>query len=213
MLNDCMRHLIIKALHRNESFLAEVTEKLTSELTYSGSKVNIRDLYAENFQPVLSRDDFTALKNNRLPEDILREQEYLQNADLLWVIFPIWWTSMPAILKGYIDRIFLSGFAYRMKSDRLEGLLTNKKVIILNSMGMSREEYTNTGMYEALRMTVDKGIFEFTGMQVIDHRYFTSIMSATDKQRKAYLDEVTELARQYAGNNDFCRDVSKQFVA
>ena len=68
-------------------------------------------------------------------------------------------------------------------------------------------------MYEALRMTVDKGIFEFTGMQVIDHRYFTSIMSATDKQRKAYLDEVTELARQYAGNNDFCRDVSKQFVA
>ena len=208
-----MRHLIIKALHRNESFLAEVTEKLTSELTYSGSKVNIRDLYAENFQPVLSRDDFTALKNNRLPEDILREQEYLQNADLLWVIFPIWWTSMPAILKGYIDRIFLSGFAYRMKSDRLEGLLTNKKVIILNSMGMSREEYTNTGMYEALRMTVDKGIFEFTGMQVIDHRYFTSIMSATDKQRKAYLDEVTELARQYAGNNDFCRDVSKQFVA
>lgn len=208
-----MRHLIIKALHRNESFLAEVTEKLTSELTYSGSKVNIRDLYAENFQPVLSRDDFTALKNNRLPEDILREQEYLQNADLLWVIFPIWWTSMPAILKGYIDRIFLSGFAYRMKSDRLEGLLTNKKVIILNSMGMSREEYTNTGMYEALRMTIDKGIFEFTGMQVIDHRYFTSIMSATDKQRKAYLDEVTELARQYAGNNDFCRDVSKQFVA
>lgn len=208
-----MRHLIIKALHRNESFLAEVTEKLTSELTYSGSKVNIRDLYAENFQPVLSRDDFTALKNNRLPEDILREQEYLQNADLLWVIFPIWWTSMPAILKGYIDRIFLSGFAYRMKSDRLEGLLTNKKVIILNSMGMSREEYANTGMYEALRMTVDKGIFEFTGMQVIDHRYFTSIMSATDKQRKAYLDEVTELARQYAGNNDFCRDVSKQFVA
>lgn len=208
-----MRHLIIKALHRNESFLAEVTEKLTSELTYSGSKVNIRDLYAENFQPVLSRDDFTALKNNRLPEDILREQEYLQNADLLWVIFPIWWTSMPAILKGYIDRIFLSGFAYRMKSDRLEGLLTNKKVIILNSMGMSREEYANTGMYEALRMTIDKGIFEFTGMQVIDHRYFTSIMSATDKQRKAYLDEVTELARQYAGNNDFCRDVSKQFVA
>ena len=157
-----MRHLIIKALHRNESFLAEVTEKLTSELTYSGSKVNIRDLYAENFQPVLSRDDFTALKNNRLPEDILREQEYIQNADLLWVIFPIWWTSMPAILKGYIDRIFLSGFAYRMKSDRLEGLLTNKKVIILNSMGMSREEYTNTGMYEALRMTVDKGIFEFS---------------------------------------------------
>lgn len=208
-----MRHLIIKALHRNESFLAEVTEKLTSELTYSGSKVNIRDLYAENFQPVLSRDDFTALKNNRLPEDILREQEYIQNADLLWVIFPIWWTSMPAILKGYIDRIFLSGFAYRMKSDRLEGLLTNKKVIILNSMGMSREEYANTGMYEALRMTIDKGIFEFTGMQVIDHRYFTSIMSATDKQRKAYLDEVTELARQYAGNNDFCRDVSKQFVA
>ena len=193
-----MRHLIVKALHRNESFLAEGVERLRTALENSGADVNVRDLYRLNFQPVLSRYDFRTSNQNQFPPDIFLEQEYIRISDLLWVVFPVWWSSMPAIMKGYIDRVFLSGFAYDMKGDRPAGLLTNKKVIILNSMGMSEKEYSESGMFDALRLTIDKGIFEFSGMQVLEHRYFTSIMSAGESKRNKYLDEITELANRYS---------------
>jgi len=191
-----VRHLIIKALHRNESFLAEGVEKLITTLQNSGAIVNVRDLYDQSFQPVLSKDDFEAQNKNQLPNDIILEQEYIRISDILWVVFPVWWTSMPAILKGYIDRIFLSGFAYNMQEDKPVGLLTGKKAVILNSMGMSKEDYSDSGMFDALRLTIDKGIFEFSGIQVLEHRYFTSIMSATEKERNTYLNEIVELANR-----------------
>ncbi len=197
-----MKHLIVKALHRDESFLAGGIEKLVETLKKSGETAHVRDLYHEQFQPVLTKEDFMALNNDRLPSDIALEQEYIKNANILWIVFPVWWSSMPAILKGYIDRVFLSGFAYKMHGDRSVGLLTDKKVIILNSMGMSREEYKKTGMFDALRLTIDIGIFEFSGMQVIEHKYFTSIMSATHALRSKYLDEIVRLAKQVAGSKN-----------
>ena len=194
-----MKHLIVKALHRDESFLAGGTDILFETLRKSGETVYVRDLYHEQFQPVLTQEDFGALNTGRLPSDIALEQEYIKNADILWLVFPVWWSSMPAILKGYIDRVFLSGFAYKMHDERPVGLLTDKKVVILNSMGMSREEYIETGMFDALRLTIDTGIFKFSGMQVIEHKYFTSIMSATHALRRKYLDEIAVLAKQVAG--------------
>jgi NAD(P)H dehydrogenase (quinone) len=150
-------------------------------------------LYELNFNPVLTSSDFDAVKENNTPYDILKEQEYITDADYIWIIFPIWWTSMPAILKGYIDRVFLSGFAYRMEGDYPEGLLTDKQVIIINSMGMSHEDYDKDGIFKALELTIDKGIFGFSGMNVLVHKYFSSIMSASDEKREKYYREIEYL--------------------
>jgi NAD(P)H dehydrogenase (quinone) len=188
------RHLIVKALHREESFLAKGTEKLIAALRKNAGEVQSRNLYQLNFNPVLTTEDFTALEQGNVPEDIKKEQSYLMKADFIWFVFPIWWTSMPAILKGYIDRVFLRGFAYRMENDIPAGLLHNKKVIILNSMGMSKNDYENEGLFKAIELTIDKGIFEFSGMKVVSHRYFASIMSADEDLRNKYLKEITDLA-------------------
>ena len=194
------KHLIIQSLHRDESFLAKGTDHLLEKLNSLNQDFNLRSLYDIKFNPVLTTNDFQALKSCNLPEDIAKEQEMIKQAEYLWIIFPIWWSGMPAILKGYIDRVFLSGFAYRMKNDSPVGLLTDKKVIILNSMGMSREDYEKSGMYKALALTIDKGIFEFSGMQVVAHRYFTSIMSADEKVRQSYLNEIGRLAEDITAN-------------
>ena len=188
------RHLIISSLHRGESFLSAGITGLIKKLNEGGAKVDLRDLYTLNFDPVLTINDFTALKSGNLTEEIKIEQKYISESDFIWVVFPIWWSGMPAILKGYIDRIFLSGFAYKMVNDKPVGLLTGKKVIILNSMGLSREEYQESGMYNAINLTIDKGIFKFAGMKVIDHLYFTSIMSADQGTRDKYLKEINNLA-------------------
>jgi NAD(P)H dehydrogenase (quinone) len=91
----------------------------------------VRDLYGDNFQPVLTTNDFEALQSGNLPADIEREQQNITDANYIWVVFPVWWTNMPAILKGYIDRVFLNGFAYTMKGDQPIGLLHGKKVVII----------------------------------------------------------------------------------
>ena len=111
---------------------------------------------------------------------------------------------MPAILKGYIDRVFLSGFAYTMVGNSPQGLLNDKKVVIINSMGQTREEYEEMGMFKAMNRTVDTGIFGFCGMHVICHKYFTTIMSASDEQRMKYFKEIENLVEQVAENKMEC---------
>jgi NAD(P)H dehydrogenase (quinone) len=190
------KHLIIKAMHRDESFLSQGVKRLVGVLGKNGQSVEIRDLYDLEFNPVLTSSDFDTVKENNTPVDILTEQEYIIDANYIWVVFPIWWISMPAILKGYIDKVFLSGFAYRMENDYPKGLLIDKRVILINSMGMSHEDYKKDGVFKALELTIDKGIFEFSGMKVLAHKYFSSIMSADNEQKEKYYLEIEHLVNK-----------------
>ncbi len=109
-----MNHLIIHATHRNESFISQAVDVLKETLLARGENVLLRDLYSINFDPVLTVTDFELARHGNTPDDIRKEQEYIAAADIVWIFYPVWWTGMPAILKGYFDRVFLSGFAYKM---------------------------------------------------------------------------------------------------
>ena len=110
---------------------------------------------------------------------------------------------MPAILKGYIDRVLLHGFAYLSTPSGVVPLLTGKKVMVFNSMGQSREDYER-GMFEALRMTTDVGIFKFCGMEVVEHVYFPSIRVVDDATREGYLDQVKFIVQQVSSETLPC---------
>ena len=200
-------------MHRDESFLSYGTERLIRSLKEKDQQVEIRNLYELDFNPILTSADFEAVKSGNTPEDILTEQEHIRKSDFIWFIFPVWWTSMPAILKGYIDRVFLSGFAYEMHKDYPKGLLTDKRVIILNSMGMSHEDYKKDGTFKALELTMDRGIFEFSGMEVLAHKYFSSIMSVSKEKREKYLLEIENLADTIIDNYGNGRQYKEQHVA
>lgn len=85
----------------------------------------VRDLYAINFQPVISSSEVIG----GIGEDVVREQEFLQWAEVITLIYPIWWTGMPAIMKGYIDRVFSYGFAYKYVNGVQMGLLKERKLL------------------------------------------------------------------------------------
>ncbi|MEJ1715164.1 NAD(P)H-dependent oxidoreductase, partial [Escherichia coli] len=78
-------------------------------LQKKGHEVEVRDLYEMQFQPTLGRSEMIG----GIGEDVVVEQEYLKWADVITFIYPIWWTGLPAIMKGYIDRVFSYGFAYK----------------------------------------------------------------------------------------------------
>ncbi|WP_428912200.1 NAD(P)H-dependent oxidoreductase [Niallia sp. Krafla_26] len=185
-----MNHLIVYAHPHPESLNQAILERTVSALKNNGHKVTVRDLYELHFQPVLQREDTAAMKRGQIPEDILTEQEFINEADVITFIYPIWWTGLPAILKGYVDRVFAYGYAYASNEDGIIKLLRGKKGLIINTHGTPKEEYDEMGMTAGLKITSDMGIFDFTGIQPVDHLLFGSIGYLHKDKYNAILQKV-----------------------
>lgn len=191
-----MKVLVIYSHQNPKSFSKQIQETVVSEFKENGHEVNVRDLYAIGFDPVLKVADFEKLIAGSVSEDVKIEQDYIRNADLLVFIHPIWWAGMGAVMKGYIDRVFSMGFAYKYTAKGPEGLLNGKKAILINNMGSPYEFYDQIGMINSLKMTLDRGIFGFCGIDVVEHIFNGGVPSANDEQKKSYLDNIKESIRK-----------------
>ena len=179
-----------------KSFNRAIVQAIVEEYRKAGKDVLLRDLYALNFNPVLSADDLAAVREGSMPADVKTEQGLIRAADILIVVYPLWWSGMPAMLKGYIDRNFSYGFAYEITETGGVGLLTGKKVFLVTTMGASRKDYEQFGMFKSFDQVVDSGIFRFSGMEVIDHVYYASVPYITDEDRKKMLDNIRSQIRE-----------------
>lgn len=148
------------------------------------------DLYAMGWNPVLGPDDFVepgrafhptndvrrAHLEGRLPRDIAGEQRKLGDADVLVLQFPLWWYGMPAILKGWFDRVFHSGFAFgkdprtgrRLRFE--QGPFTDKRALVITTLGDRPRAIAprgKSGEFEQLMFGLLHGTLAYTGMQVL----------------------------------------------
>ncbi|SEO21140.1 NAD(P)H-dependent oxidoreductase [Paenibacillus sp. OV219] len=188
-----MKHLVVIAHPNSESFNHAIAKRFTSALQEKGHEVTIRDLYGIGFEAVLSMKDFGALRAGDIPSDVRAEQQLITNADVLTWIYPIWWTGLPAILKGYVDRVFAYGYAYEYGDDgNIEKLLTGKKGFIINTHGTPTDIYESIGMLGALQKTSDTGIFEFCGIETAGHLFFGGVPQVDDAAREAMLKRVED---------------------
>ncbi|NRD77096.1 NAD(P)H-dependent oxidoreductase [Bacillus sp. BRMEA1] len=187
-----MKHLIIYAHPHKESLNRSILETTVNTLKKNGHEVVVRDLYALNFQPVLKAEDTSAMRAGETPIDIKTEQEYITQADVITFIYPIWWAGLPAILKGYVDRVLSYGFAYAYGEAGIMRMLSGKKGLIINTHGSPKEHYDESGMTGSLKITSDIGIFEFVGIEPVDHLFFGSVGSLNEEAYKGMLKEVEE---------------------
>ena len=185
-----MNHLLIYAHPNPSSFNHAIVEVIIAEFRKAGKELPLRDLYAMHFNPVLAAADFSAIQNGAVCDDVRAEQELIRATDILIVVYPLWWSGMPAMMKGYIDRVFSYGFAYEINETGGVGLLTGKKVFLVTTTGASREDYEQLDMYRSFAQTIDSGIFRFSGMEVIDHIYYASVPYVTVEDRKTMLEDV-----------------------
>ncbi|TPG38126.1 NAD(P)H-dependent oxidoreductase [Flavobacterium pectinovorum] len=184
-----MKNLIIYAHPNSASLNHFFKETVVESLEKSGQEVVVRDLNQINFNPVFSLEDMNGQRMGKVVNDVQTEQDYITWADQLIFVYPIWWTGMPAIMKGFIDRVFSYGFAYRYDQGVQKGLLTGKKAIIINSHGKSNSEYEAIGMDKALALTSDTGIFNYCGLEIQEHFYF-------DKADRASAENILEWENQ-----------------
>ena len=188
-----MRHLVLYCHPDPKSFCHAILETAVDTLRGKGHEVRVKDLYAEGFDPIMKGSDFAALQAGKTPPDIKAEQDQIAWAEAITVIHPVWWTSLPALLKGYIDRVFALGFAYAFGPEGPKGLLGGRKVVILSTQGALNEDYDAAGLTDAMKKASDIAIYSFCGVEVLEHRFFGGVPSVDDATRKRYLSEVKEV--------------------
>lgn len=148
-----MNVLIITAHPEPDSFNAYLAARAGEIFTGQGLNVRTVNLYTENFDPregkifyphLQETDRFDALReqrqhwnSNNLPEDITRHIELLKTSDLLLLHFPFWWFGMPAILKGWMDRVFVYGGIYDSRHRHENGVMQGKRALITVTAGAS----------------------------------------------------------------------------
>lgn len=179
----------------NQDLLAELVKSLESD----NHNIKVRDLYAQHFQNLLTTDDLIALHAGDTPMDIREEQDCIVWADTLVFIYPIWWAATPAIMKGYFDRIFAYGFAYRVGGGKTFGLLNDKNAVVINSTGTPYDVYEEQGFYSAMKLLVDKGIFEFCGFNRVEHLFYGGTPTAPKDVVRNYIDDAILKIRAFLG--------------
>lgn len=146
-----MRAYIVHAHPEPASFTAAMRDTIADALRERGDEVVIADLYAMGFNPLLSRTDFldpdnpeklaytseqrSGYRRAALARDILEQVEQVLAADLLVLTFPVYWFSMPAMLKGWIDRVFLAGPMYSGKHMYAQGGMKGRRALVAASLG------------------------------------------------------------------------------
>ncbi len=195
-----MRVLLVLAHPRADSFNAAVANALSEGMGEGGCRVDLADLYAEGFRPGLSAEDLATFETGGIPPDVVRYQDRVRAAQGLAFVFPVWWFGQPAVLKGFFDRVFFEDFAFRFTDGgRVEGLLTHRKALVVNTAGAKEDFYKAFAFDGPLKKTLDEWTLKMCGVKEVEHVIFHDVLNTTDAARKSYLEKARALGRTFFG--------------
>lgn len=146
--------------------------------------IKVLDLYEEGFNPVLVFGENKRRRDMHKDPELAKYREQLLWADQIVLVYPIWWGRPPAMLMGYIDQMFASGFAYRDKGGLMpEGLLKGKSVVCISTMkGPAR--YPLLLLNNAHKALMRKALFNYVGIRRVKFFEFGSMESPRGRQGK-----------------------------
>lgn len=166
-----MHSTIIVAHPEREALTQRIARSIAGGITAGtpGASVELVDLAAEGFDPrYTAADNAVHLHQAPVPADVAAEQARLQRSDALVLVYPVYWWSMPALLKGWIDRVFTSGWAY---DDRADAVIRKKlgwlSVHLVAIGGADQGTYARHGYEGAMKTQIDHGIFGYCGAPVV----------------------------------------------
>jgi NAD(P)H dehydrogenase (quinone) len=220
-----MRVFIVHAHPEPKSFNGALTQTATSALRASGHAVEVSDLYAMAWNPVSGRHNFTttfdreyfkqqaeeshAALHDGFADDVRLEQEKLFWCDALILQFPLWWFGLPAILKGWVDRVFAAGgrvYGAGRWYDR--GVFAGKRALCSTTVGGAASMFGRDGLsgpMDAILFPINHGILAFTGFQVVQPFVVHAPVRMTDVERNAQLERyrVSVLSLEHAPTIDY----------
>ncbi|MFC9970801.1 NAD(P)H-dependent oxidoreductase [Spirillospora sp. NPDC127200] len=202
--------LIVHAHPEPRSFSTAQMATAAQALRDAGYRVDVLDLYSEAWAPALAREEFApveghfkpqaeqwrAVKDGTLDATVKAHLDRLLAADLLVLSFPLWWFSLPAILKGWVDRVFVMGAAFGGDHGLFDdAALAGRRAMLLFTTGGPSESFRPGGAFGAMDdflFHIHRGMLEFVGYRVLDPVVTYGPARMTDQERAAALDAVRE---------------------
>jgi len=196
-----MRALVIYAHPRPESFTAAVRDLIVETLRGHGAEIRIRDLYAEGFQPCLTKHELEIYEDeaqNRAP--VARDVDDLLWCDTLIFVYPTWWYGLPAILKGWLDRAMVPGVAFLMpdaeNGDIRPGLRHITRLGVFTTCGASWWLTRYIGAPGRRTLLRGVGLLCAKGVKTAFAAHY-SMDSSTEASRAAHLRRVTKALNRF----------------
>ncbi len=185
--------LIINAHPDKESFCRAIADTYYNVAKGGGCETSLINLAELDFNPILQSG---YRERTELEPDLLRAIDAIKNADHLVWVFPNWWASFPALLKGFIDRVFLPGimFEYIPNSYKVKKYLTGKTSRLIITMDSPKWYYRFFMKNPAINI-MKKGVLQFCGVDRVDTTVFSPIKSSSLERRKLWLTEVERIAQ------------------
>lgn len=200
--------LIVHAHPEPRSFSTAQMNTAAEALRDAGYRVEVLDLYADAWAPVLAREEFAPLEGHFKPQSeqmravrdgtldpaVKAHLDRLLAADLLVLSFPMWWFSLPAILKGWVDRVFVMGAVFGGDYGLFdEAALAGRRAMLLFTTGGSAESFRpggSLGPMDDFLFHIHRGMLEFAGFRVLDPVVTHGPARMTDEERAAALAAV-----------------------
>jgi len=206
-----MRVFIVHAHHEPSSFNGALTREAVAALTAAGHEVVVSDLYAMGFDPVSDRRNFLTVKDpdrlrqqteethasehNGYVEALQAEMDKLAWCDTLIFQFPLWWFGLPAILKGWVDRVFAVGRAYGGGRWFDRGVFAGKRAMCSVTAGGPAPMFSEHGIngpLTRLLFPILQGILQFVGFTVMEPFIVHAPARLSDEERAGYLARYRE---------------------
>jgi NAD(P)H dehydrogenase (quinone) len=206
--------LLVHAHHEPKSFCSALKNTAQTAFEKSGAQVQVRDLYADQFNPVSDRRNFRtvadpdflkqqqeeeyATLNGGFASELEAEIQKLETCDLLVLVFPLWWFGLPAILKGWVDRVFAFKRIYERGRWYEQGIGAGKRAWVLMTTGGQATTYGPTGLHasmETILEPIHHGIFWFNGFAPLEPFIAWAASHVGDKGRQVYLQELKAAIR------------------
>ena len=211
-----MNILILYAHHEASSFNGALLNVAKKTLAQIGHTVVISDLYEENFQAAGDKRDFTqidesvpfhyrkeqqrAYKNATFAPEIQREQKRVTWSDALVIQCPMWCFSVPAIVKGWFDRVLTKDFAYGKDMEYTTGGMGKRQALLSLTTAGPKSIYEEGGLHGPIGnylFHITNGMLPYVGFDVLDPSIFYAVENATDVERKRYLLQYAEILNKH----------------
>lgn len=191
-----MKHAVILAHPKPTSFCASIARTCAETLMDMGDTVIVRDLYAMGFDPRLKAGEIPSDMGFQAAPDVVDERARLADVDSFIFVYPFWFNAPPAMLKGYVDRVFGMRFGYAPGSGGTEPLLVDRTLLSFSTSGAPEHWVSDTGALKALMAVFDLHLANVCGLRVLDHAHLGGVLSSlTSEAAEDMLEKVRAVLR------------------
>ncbi len=165
-----MKSTIILASNNEKSFAQEIVNKLINKLNKNEVEYEIIDLYKDNFNPVMTLKQEELYSKGETDDELAKKyQKDLKESDEIILVFPLWFNNVPAILKGFFDKVLIKDFAFTEENNKPKGLLTNIKSGLVVSTSESNSGYLVEELNNPIETVVVKGTLGICGIENVQY--------------------------------------------